>query len=91
MPSLRLLADDLTGALDTAVEFAGLCGPVEIRWADRLPAITPQSLAIDSETRECLRAQAAELTDRAFANARYVSFVEWHCSSALYDHRAADA
>ncbi len=61
MPSLRLLADDLTGALDTAVEFVGLCGPLEVRFADRLPAITPQSLAVDSGTRECAPAKAAEI------------------------------
>jgi D-threonate/D-erythronate kinase len=61
MPSLRLLADDLTGALDTVAEFVGLCGPVEVRWANRLPAIIPQSLAIDSGTRECTRAEAAEI------------------------------
>lgn len=61
MPSLRLLADDLTGALDTAVEFAGLCGPIEVRWADRLQAIIPQSLAVDSRTRECVPAKAAEI------------------------------
>jgi len=41
VPSLRLLADDLTGALDTASEFVGLCGPVEVRWADGLPAVAP--------------------------------------------------
>ena len=61
MPSLRLLADDLTGALDTAAEFIGLCGPVEVRWANRLPAIIPQSLAIDSGTREYPRTKAAEI------------------------------
>jgi len=61
MPSLRLLADDLTGALDTAAEFVGLCGPVEVRWANRLPAIIPQSLAIDSGTREHPRTKAAEI------------------------------
>ena len=42
-------------------EFVGLCGPVEVRWANRLPAIIPQSLAIDSGTRECTRAEAAEI------------------------------
>lgn len=52
MPSLRLLADDLTGALDTAVEFAGLCGPIEVAFADALPAAIPTCLAIDSGTRE---------------------------------------
>jgi len=61
VPSLRLLADDLTGALDTASEFVGLCGPVEVRWADGLPAVAPQSLAIDSGTRECVPAKAAEI------------------------------
>ena len=34
MPILRLLADDLTGALDTSVEFVGLCGPIEIGLGD---------------------------------------------------------
>jgi uncharacterized protein YgbK (DUF1537 family) len=61
VPSLRLLADDLTGALDTASEFVGLCGPLEVRWAGRLPAIAPKSLAIDSGTREHTRAEAIEI------------------------------
>ena len=64
VPSLRLLADDLTGALDTAAAFVGLCGPVEVRWADSLPAIAPQSLAIDSGTRECAPAKAVEIVER---------------------------
>jgi len=59
--SLRLLADDLTGALDTAAEFVGLCGPLEVRWADELPAVAPNSLAIDSGTRERTRAEAIEI------------------------------
>lgn len=29
-PVLRLIADDLTGALDTAAEFAALCSTVEL-------------------------------------------------------------
>jgi D-threonate/D-erythronate kinase len=66
MPSLRLLADDLTGAVDTAAEFVGLCGPVEVRWANRLPTIIPQSLALDSGTREYPRTKAAEIV-RGFA------------------------
>ncbi|MCA3350499.1 MAG: hypothetical protein INF97_07890 [Roseomonas sp.] len=28
----RLLAHDLTGALDTVVEMVALCGPVPVRW-----------------------------------------------------------
>jgi uncharacterized protein YgbK (DUF1537 family) len=48
--SLRLLADDLTGALDTAAEFVGVFGPLDVRW----PAAAPDaaSFAIDSGTRE---------------------------------------
>ncbi|MBS7789447.1 four-carbon acid sugar kinase family protein [Roseococcus sp. SDR] len=50
---LRLLADDLTGALDTAAEFSALCGPVPVRW-DAAPATG--SLALCSDTREAPRA-----------------------------------
>ncbi len=64
VPSLRLLADDLTGALDTAAEFVGLCGPVEVRWAAGLPDVAPQSLAIDSGTRECAPAKAVEIVQQ---------------------------
>ena len=64
MPSLRLVADDLTGALDTASEFVGLCGPVEVRWAGGLPAVAPQSLAIDSGTRECAPAKAVDIVQQ---------------------------
>jgi len=31
-PILRLVADDLTGALDSAAELTGVCGPVPLRW-----------------------------------------------------------
>lgn len=58
LPTLRLLADDLTGALDTAAELAVLCGPVPVRWAPRGTG----SLALDSGTREAPR-------DVAFARA----------------------
>jgi len=34
MTSVRLLADDLTGALDTAAEFVGLCGPFDVTWPE---------------------------------------------------------
>jgi uncharacterized protein YgbK (DUF1537 family) len=47
---LRLLADDLTGALDSAARFVPLFGVVPTRW--RLPTDLPQSIAFDSGTRE---------------------------------------
>lgn len=59
MPTLRLLADDLTGALDTSVAFVGLYGPIEVQWGDALPATLPDCLAIDSGTREKSAAEAA--------------------------------
>ncbi|MGX9963498.1 four-carbon acid sugar kinase family protein [Roseomonas sp. F4] len=55
---LCLLADDLTGALDTAAELTGLCGPVPVRW-DGAPA-RDGSLALDTGTREAGRDAAAK-------------------------------
>ncbi|MBE7203940.1 MAG: Hrp-dependent type III effector protein [Parafilimonas terrae] len=52
MPILRLIADDLTGTLDTAAGLTGLCGTVPVAWPEILPARASGSLAIDSGTRE---------------------------------------
>lgn len=59
MISLRLLADDLTGALDTAAELVGLAGPVPAFWHGAIPATLPPSAALDSGTRELGAAPAA--------------------------------
>lgn len=48
--SLRLLADDLTGALDSAAAFASLGEPVAVRWDGQVPA--RGAIALDSRTRE---------------------------------------
>ena len=59
MPSLRLLADDLTGALDTSAELVGAFGPFDIYWSlDQVPA-GAVSLAFDSGSRELDAVQAA--------------------------------
>jgi len=50
MPSLKLLADDLTGALDTSAEFVGMVGPLDVVWFAE--AADQASFAIDSGTRE---------------------------------------
>jgi uncharacterized protein YgbK (DUF1537 family) len=63
MPSIRLLADDLTGALDTAAEFVGLCGPFEVTWADAVPSKLPSCLAVDTGTRERDRAQSVAIVE----------------------------
>lgn len=58
MPILRLLADDLTGTLDTAAGFTGLVGPVEVAWVGAaLPS--SGSRALDTGTRERGTAEAA--------------------------------
>lgn len=61
MTSLRLLADDLTGALDTAAELVGLVGPVPVFWHGAIPAVLPASAALDSGTRELGRLPAASI------------------------------
>jgi uncharacterized protein YgbK (DUF1537 family) len=53
MAVLKILADDLTGALDTAAEFVGVFGPLPVVWpATSLAQDAPPSLVIDSGTRE---------------------------------------
>lgn len=60
MPSLRLLADDLTGALDTSAELVGRFGALEVCWSASSIAPNLSSFAIDSATRE-------QSSDQAFA------------------------
>src|SRR3954452_10153868 len=50
--TVRLLADDLTGALDTAAELVGLTGPVPAFWHGAIPSALPANAALDSGTRE---------------------------------------
>src|SRR3954463_822153 len=52
MTTLRLIADDLTGALDTSVELAGVTGPVSVFWHGAIPSELPPNAALDSGTRE---------------------------------------
>jgi uncharacterized protein YgbK (DUF1537 family) len=49
MARLRLLADDLTGALDSAARFVPLTGPVAVTWQD---VAVDGSVALDSGTRD---------------------------------------
>jgi uncharacterized protein YgbK (DUF1537 family) len=59
MTIMRLIADDLTGALDTAAEFVPLTGPVPVYWNESLPKAMAGSAAFDSGTREKSEAEAA--------------------------------
>jgi uncharacterized protein YgbK (DUF1537 family) len=65
---LRLLADDLTGALDTAAEFVGMTGPVSAFWHGAIPSALPANAALDSGTREMDQDAATEAV-RALAPA----------------------
>ncbi len=64
MTSLRLLADDLTGALDTAAELVGVSGRVEAFWQGAIPPALPANAAVDSGTRELDAASAAGVVSR---------------------------
>ncbi|MBV9655662.1 MAG: hypothetical protein JOZ42_13985 [Acetobacteraceae bacterium] len=66
MTTARLLADDLTGALDTAAELVGVTGPVHAFWHGALPSTLPPNAALDSGTRE-LDAPAAVAATVALA------------------------
>ena len=59
MALLRLLADDLTGALDTAAEFVPLTGELPVIWHNGSRLAAAESAALDSGTRECAPAIAA--------------------------------
>src|ERR1700744_1015451 len=64
MTSLRLLADDLTGALDAAAEFVPLTGPVQAFWHGAIPAELPPNATLDSGTRELSTPHAAGIVRR---------------------------
>jgi uncharacterized protein YgbK (DUF1537 family) len=61
MASLRLLADDLTGALDSAARFVPMTGPVVVTWRS---ATTDGSIAIDTATRDLSAAAAYARVER---------------------------
>jgi uncharacterized protein YgbK (DUF1537 family) len=49
MPTLRLIADDLTGALDSAARFVPIAGAIAVRWD---AGDLPPSAALDAGTRD---------------------------------------
>ncbi|ACL56458.1 four-carbon acid sugar kinase family protein [Methylobacterium nodulans] len=65
MPSLRLIADDLTGALDTAAGFTGLVGAVEVAWVGAPMGPCGGNLALDTGTRETVAEDAARIAGAA--------------------------
>jgi uncharacterized protein YgbK (DUF1537 family) len=87
-PVLRLIADDLTGALDSAAELTGLCGPVPLRWDDG--GAIAGCLAMDTGTRESSR-DAAISTMRGVAPALHGADIAFKkIDSLLRGHVAAE-
>lgn len=64
MQSLQLLADDLTGALDTSAELVGAFGPLDIYWSVDEVRADDASFVLDSGSRELDAAQAAARVQR---------------------------
>jgi uncharacterized protein YgbK (DUF1537 family) len=65
MSRLRILADDLTGALDTAAQFTPSEGPVPTLWGPT--PFLPWPAAVDAGTRELDAAEAFALTEQLAA------------------------
>ncbi len=63
LPLLRLLADDLTGALDSAATFGSLSAPLPVRWRPEDAGRTGD-LAFDTGTREAPSPIAARIVRR---------------------------
>jgi D-threonate/D-erythronate kinase len=55
MLDVRIMADDLTGALDAAARVVHACGPLPVRWT---PAPPTGAMAFDTGSRELGRAEA---------------------------------
>ena len=55
--TVRIIADDLTGALDSAAPFVAATGPLPVFWDPRSIAEGTGSYAFDSETRERFSAE----------------------------------
>jgi uncharacterized protein YgbK (DUF1537 family) len=83
----RLLADDLTGALDSAARFVAEFGPVPIAWHD-LPAVP--ALAIDSVTREADEATAIAAMRRLAPELAGADLAFKKLDSLLRGHVAAE-
>ncbi len=64
---VRIVADDLTGALDTAAPLAALTGPLPVYWDHASTLAVPGSFALDTESRDAQAPASAWL--HAFSGA----------------------
>ena len=91
MPTLRLLADDLTGALDTAAEFVGIAGPVPVFWGVQAPDALPPSAALDTGTREATAADAVAAAEASVPALRGSDLAYKKLDSLLRGHTLLEA
>jgi D-threonate/D-erythronate kinase len=87
MPALRLLADDLTGALDSAARFVPLVGPVPVMLREGHP---PPTAAISSATRECDPSVASAIVSRLAPHLREADIAFKKIDSLLRGNVAAE-
>jgi uncharacterized protein YgbK (DUF1537 family) len=93
MTQVRIIADDLTGALDTAAQFASADSAIPVFLNGRLPAHLPRAFAIDADTREKDSSGAASVATRdapllapragAIAFKKLDSLLRGHCGLEL--------
>jgi D-threonate/D-erythronate kinase len=91
MPTLRLMADDLTGALDTAAEFVGLTGPVEVHWNPTPAGALPPSAALDTGSRERTAAEAVAAVEALAPALRGADIAYKKLDSLLRGNTVAEA
>jgi D-threonate/D-erythronate kinase len=80
---VRLLADDRTGAIDTAVRFVPLAGPILIGWDLAKALSSTGSLAFDLGTRELSDAHSMRLATSAAELLRGADLAYLKCDSLL--------
>ena len=90
MTTLRLIADDLTGALDTAAEFVALTGPVHAFWQGSRPAALPANAALDLATREGSLEAARAATAGAVPALKHAGLAFKKIDSLMRGHTLAE-
>ena len=80
---VRLLADDRTGAIDTAVRLVPLTGPILVRWDLAKALASTGSLAFDLGTRELSDAHSMRLATSAAELLRGADLAYLKCDSLL--------
>ena len=90
MTTVRLVADDLTGALDTAAEFVALTGPVHTFWQPMEASVLPPNAALDTATREGDLANARREAVAAVPALRHAGLAFKKVDSLMRGHTLAE-